>query len=112
MFTKIKEITSYGYKDLTTLDINKRKATIAFKTDLQEVDQFYLNFTLNKHTKVRNWIEEREVDGKKTTAIMTVIPADTIKTELGKLKAKDTEIIFLVDKSGSMYTNKKMEMVS
>jgi hypothetical protein len=110
MFTKIKEINSYGYE--VNSEINKRKATVSFSTDLKDIEQFYLNITLNKHTKLRNWVEERNLNDKKTKAIMTVIPADTIKKEIGKIKAKDTEIVFLVDKSGSMFSNNKMNMVN
>ncbi len=109
MFTKIKDITSFGYD--VEAEINKRKATVKFTTKLKDIEQFYLNITLNKHSKIRNWIEERTLGDKKTKAIMTVIPADNIKKEIGKIKAKDTELIFLVDKSGSMFSNNKLNMV-
>jgi hypothetical protein len=92
MFTKIKEITAFGF-DVKS-EINKKKATIKFDTKLKEIDAFYLNITLNKHTKVRSWIEERTLNDKKTNVILSVFPADLIKKQLKKLNPKKTGFIF------------------
>jgi hypothetical protein len=92
MFTKIKEITSFGYE--VKPEINKKKATVKFDTKLSSMSAFYLNITLNKHTKVRTWFEERTLDDKKTNAALTVFPADLIKKQLKKLSPKKTGNIF------------------
>jgi hypothetical protein len=103
MFTKIKEIKSYGYE--VSPEINRKKAKIKFATKLNSINAFYINISLKKQIKIRNWVEERTLNDKKTNVIMTVFPSDIIKKQIKKLDPENVEIIFLIDRSGSMGCN-------
>lgn len=103
MDSEIDEIKSFGYGIKS--DIDKKKAKVSFESKIKDKETFYLNIKCKKKSEIRNWVE---IKNDETMSIMSIIPCHITDEIFEKTDKKELEIVFLVDVSGSMNNDNRI----